>query len=405
MIGDRLRMVAGRHGDHAALPLVGRKRGELDARAALLERVGDLQILVFDENLRAGERGQLRRRQHRRGQHVAGDDPPRRLDVGKRDRSCDGHRSPRVIAPLPSSGRPVKSFHQSEHTRGDIVVKIGKQKSYQFHRHVQFRHDRRARLRPVQGPDRVGFADRTFLAAGDRPAPDHRAGPRAGRLPGGDLRARTGAERAGRAHDLRRRSRGDAGRGRRRHPRLRFGDPRQRGERRPLSRQGARTRQQAAISRPRRMARRAGVSRAKAALSRATAIRCTRTPIRAPRGCSRWRRSNGVVRRAYRSGERRRSRDQRDHRQEPRAQRIRRDPRRAARCRLSRSPASRACRSWRAPRASSRIWSRSRCARSDSCCRRRRDNAITYDGATPAASCRERTDMARRARAASASSN
>ena len=83
VIGDRLGVVAGRHGDDAARPLGRRQRGELGARAALLERVGDLEIFVFDEDLGAGQRRQPRRRQHRRAQHMAGDDAPRGFDVGQ----------------------------------------------------------------------------------------------------------------------------------------------------------------------------------------------------------------------------------------------------------------------------------------------------------------------------------
>ena len=56
MIGDRLGVIAGRHRDDAAAALLGAQRCKLDAGAALLERVGDLQILVLDENLGAGER-------------------------------------------------------------------------------------------------------------------------------------------------------------------------------------------------------------------------------------------------------------------------------------------------------------------------------------------------------------
>ena len=87
MIGDRLRVIAGRHGNHAARAFGLAQRGQLGERAALLERVGDLQVLVFDPHLRAGERGELRRGQHRRAQHLAGDDAPRGLDVGQ----CDSH--------------------------------------------------------------------------------------------------------------------------------------------------------------------------------------------------------------------------------------------------------------------------------------------------------------------------
>ena len=81
MVGHRLRTVAGRHRDDAAPALVGRERGELVARAALLERVGDLQVLVFDEDLGAGQRGQPRRRQHRRAQHGIFNDFARRTNV------------------------------------------------------------------------------------------------------------------------------------------------------------------------------------------------------------------------------------------------------------------------------------------------------------------------------------
>ena len=51
VIGDRLGVVAGGHCDDAAAALFGAERGKLDAGAALLERVGDLQILVLDEDL------------------------------------------------------------------------------------------------------------------------------------------------------------------------------------------------------------------------------------------------------------------------------------------------------------------------------------------------------------------
>jgi len=63
--------------------LVGRKRRQLDARAALLERVGDLKILVFDGDFGTGQRRERRRRQKRRAQHVSGDGAAGGLDVGK----------------------------------------------------------------------------------------------------------------------------------------------------------------------------------------------------------------------------------------------------------------------------------------------------------------------------------
>ena len=84
VIGDRLGVIAGRHRDDAAAALVGGERGKLDAGAALLERVRDLQILVFDEDLGAGQRRQRRRRQQRRAQHVAADRAAGRLDIGER---------------------------------------------------------------------------------------------------------------------------------------------------------------------------------------------------------------------------------------------------------------------------------------------------------------------------------
>jgi hypothetical protein len=84
VIGHRLGMVAGRHGDDAAAALFGRQGGELDAGAALLERIGDLQILVFDEDLGTGKRRQRRRGQERRAQHMAVDGAPGGLDVGQR---------------------------------------------------------------------------------------------------------------------------------------------------------------------------------------------------------------------------------------------------------------------------------------------------------------------------------
>ena len=55
MVGDRLGVVAGRHGDDAGGALLGRQRQELGQRAAFLEGVGDLQVLVFDPDLGAGQ--------------------------------------------------------------------------------------------------------------------------------------------------------------------------------------------------------------------------------------------------------------------------------------------------------------------------------------------------------------
>ena len=88
VISHRLGVIAGRHRDHAAAALVGVERAKLDAGAALLERIGDLQILVFDVDLGAGQRRKRRRRQDRRPQHVAGDRAAGGFDGGQRHHDC-----------------------------------------------------------------------------------------------------------------------------------------------------------------------------------------------------------------------------------------------------------------------------------------------------------------------------
>ena len=87
VVGDRLGVVAGGHGDHAPRPRGRVERGELVERAAILERVGDLEILVFHMDVGAGQRRELGGRQHRRAQHLARDRAARRLDV----RNGDAH--------------------------------------------------------------------------------------------------------------------------------------------------------------------------------------------------------------------------------------------------------------------------------------------------------------------------
>src|ERR1043166_3532216 len=78
-------MVAGGHGNDAA-PAFGVREGrEFGKRAALLERIGDLEVLVLHVHRRAGKFGEARRRQHGRAQHVAGDDAPRGFDMVERD--------------------------------------------------------------------------------------------------------------------------------------------------------------------------------------------------------------------------------------------------------------------------------------------------------------------------------
>ena len=102
MIGHCLGVVAGGHGDHAAAAFAVAERGKLHTRAALLEGVGDLEILVFDENLGAGQGGERRRRECGRAQHMPGDHAPRRLDIGERH----DRRASRFIAHshLPAPG-------------------------------------------------------------------------------------------------------------------------------------------------------------------------------------------------------------------------------------------------------------------------------------------------------------
>jgi hypothetical protein len=54
MIGDGLGVIACRHRNHAAPALVLGESGELDEGASVLERVGNLKVLVFDVDLGAG---------------------------------------------------------------------------------------------------------------------------------------------------------------------------------------------------------------------------------------------------------------------------------------------------------------------------------------------------------------
>ena len=58
VIGDALRVVAGRHGDDAALALVRRQGRQPVERAALLEGGGELQVLELEPDLAAEDLGQ-----------------------------------------------------------------------------------------------------------------------------------------------------------------------------------------------------------------------------------------------------------------------------------------------------------------------------------------------------------
>ena len=87
VVGDRLGVVAGRHGDDAAPALLRPEARELVDRAALLEGAGRVHVLVLHEHRRAGELGQPRRRHQRRAQDVAGDrrgGAPDILDVDRK---------------------------------------------------------------------------------------------------------------------------------------------------------------------------------------------------------------------------------------------------------------------------------------------------------------------------------
>ena len=87
--GDGLGMIAGRHGDDAARAFLRAERQHLDQRAALLERGGRLQVLVFDPDVGAGELRQARGGQEGRADDHAGHLIRSSADVGKR-REGDG---------------------------------------------------------------------------------------------------------------------------------------------------------------------------------------------------------------------------------------------------------------------------------------------------------------------------
>ncbi len=53
MVGDALRVIAGRHGDDAATALLGRQRRQAIEGAALLVGGGKLQVLELEPNLAA----------------------------------------------------------------------------------------------------------------------------------------------------------------------------------------------------------------------------------------------------------------------------------------------------------------------------------------------------------------
>ena len=197
---------------------------------------------------------------------------------------------------------------------------------------------------------KVSFVDHFFLLLTGR-MPTRAASRGAQRDAGRDRRARPGAERAGGAHDLRRRARRDAGRGRGRHPRLRLGGARL-----------VRDRRAACTARSTRKVagRRRRLDAAALAVMQRLARRRQADPGLRPSAAQGARRAR---RRAVRRSPREAGTDLRfvaiaeavealhagGARQAPEAQRLGRRFRRCCSAPAFRSRRSRACRSWRAP--------------------------------------------------------
>src|SRR5690606_1498704 len=87
MIGDALRVVAGRRGDGSPFPLLGRQALEDVGGAALLEGAGHLEVLELDENLRPGELAEGDGAAARRLRNQRADPLPRLEDVVRGDQA------------------------------------------------------------------------------------------------------------------------------------------------------------------------------------------------------------------------------------------------------------------------------------------------------------------------------
>ena len=87
VIGDRLRMIAGGHGDHAASRFLGRKRQQPVGGAALLERRSELQVLELDPDIGADDFGQRARGDEGRTGDAPGDAARGGFDGGEGDRA------------------------------------------------------------------------------------------------------------------------------------------------------------------------------------------------------------------------------------------------------------------------------------------------------------------------------
>ena len=85
MAGNRLRMVASGHRDHAGGAFGGREEREPVRRPALLEAAGRLEDLVLEENRCAYAMANRLGGQRRRAYDTAGDPSGRRLDVLQRN--------------------------------------------------------------------------------------------------------------------------------------------------------------------------------------------------------------------------------------------------------------------------------------------------------------------------------
>jgi hypothetical protein len=88
VVGHGLRVIAGRHGDDAAVPFAGRQRLKLHIGAAVLEGVGDLQILELDPDLGARQLRQLRRVEQGGSHHIALEQRACLADVVDRHGHC-----------------------------------------------------------------------------------------------------------------------------------------------------------------------------------------------------------------------------------------------------------------------------------------------------------------------------
>ena len=85
VIGEALRVIAGRRRDHAAPAFVRRELEQCVARAALLEAAGALQVVELAVNMRAGELRQWNRLDARREIDAARDAHAGSFNVGEGD--------------------------------------------------------------------------------------------------------------------------------------------------------------------------------------------------------------------------------------------------------------------------------------------------------------------------------